>query len=412
MRITDIEMFPIVMPLAKRYDTRDGRQRMGGIDEHLVVKVHTDNGLVGYGDYEDWPEPLPQSVIEPLIGRNPFDFLHNNFNMALGMALYDVMGKHLEVPVYKLMGQKVRNACSVSAWTRPCPPEVFREEIVRAVAQGYTIFKMHSSALYDVIEQTRLAAEVAPEGFKLHWDFNHNRSLAAVMPIIAELENNHPIVGYIEDPLPWTDIDGWRTLRKKTRIPLIMHMPKLTGVQEILHGVADMYMVGGNIGDTLMQGFAYGKANMPTIVQQSGGTLMKALTMHMAAVFPTGTAHSINLDDQYEEDITIGRVPVVEGSSPVTESPGLGYEVDDDAISRFAANKNKPWASERPRVVGILHLPGGQKIYTSRTVNVPKLTGREEGVIRGIRFERWEDDGSPEFQRTLDLVANGESFSA
>lgn len=57
-------------------------------------------------------------------------------------------------------------------------------------------------------------------------------------------------------------------------------------------------MIGGNIGNTLMQGFAYGKANMPTIVQQSGGTLMKALTMHMAAVLPTATAHSINLDDQ------------------------------------------------------------------------------------------------------------------
>ena len=76
-------------------------------------------------------------------------------------------------------------------------------------SQGYTIFKMHSGELWDVIEQTRLAAEVAPPGFKIHWDFNHNRSLAVVLPIINELEKNHPIVGYIEDPLPWTDIDGW-----------------------------------------------------------------------------------------------------------------------------------------------------------------------------------------------------------
>ena len=161
MKITDIEIIPIVMPLAKRYDNHHGRVRMGDIDEHLVVKVHTDNGLVGYGDYEDNPRPIPQSIIEPLIGRNPFDFIHNNFNLALGMALYDVMGKHLEVPAYKLMGQKVRDACSVAAWTRPCPPEVFREEISRAVSEGYTIFKMHSSALYDVIEQTRLAEKVA-----------------------------------------------------------------------------------------------------------------------------------------------------------------------------------------------------------------------------------------------------------
>lgn len=395
MKITDIEVIPIVMPLAKRYDNHHGRVRMGDIDEHLVVKVHTDNGLVGYGDYEDNPRPIPQSIIEPLIGRNPFDFIHNNFNLALGMALYDVMGKHLEVPAYKLMGQKVRDACSVAAWTRPCPPEVFREEISRAVSEGYTIFKMHSSALYDVIEQTRLAEEVAPPGFKIHWDFNHNRSLAAVLPIISELEKNHPIVGYIEDPLPWTDISSWRQLREKTRIPLIMHVPQLGGIQEVIQGAADIYMIGGGIGKTLMQGFAYGQANIPTLIQQSGGTLMKALTLHIGAVLPTATAHTITLDDQYAEDITTERIPVIDGFSPVPDGPGLGVEVDDEAIARMA--KGTPL--QTGRVIGILHMPSGHKIYTSRSPNVESLTGYEEGTIKGINFDQWEEDGSSEFER-------------
>ena len=51
------------------------------------------------------------------------------------------------------------------------------EEIKRAVDQGYMVFKMHSDARFDIIEQTRVAQEVAPPGFKLHWDLNHNRSL-------------------------------------------------------------------------------------------------------------------------------------------------------------------------------------------------------------------------------------------
>lgn len=406
MKITDIECIPIVMPLATRYDNHHGRVRMGDMDEHLVVKVHTDNGLVGYGDYEDNPNPVPQSIIDTLIGRSPFDFLHNDFNMALGMALYDVMGKHLEVPAYKLMGQKVRDAVNVAAWTRPCPPEVFRDEILRAASQGYTVFKMHSSALYDVIEQTRLAEEVAPEGFKIHWDFNHNRSLGVVLPIINELEKNHPIVGFIEDPLPWTDIDGWRKLRERTRIPIIMHIPQLGGLQEIIQGCADIYMIGGGIGDVLTKGFAYGKANIQTLIQQSGGTLMKALTMHLAAVLPTATAHTINLDDQYEEDITTERVPVVEGFSPVPEGPGLGFEVDEDAIARFAARK----PMERPRIIGILQLPGGHKIYNISSANVARLTGHEEGTIRGINFERWEDDRSAEFEQTYERLQRNGSF--
>ena len=62
MKITDIECIPIVMPLAERYSDHHGRVRMGNIDEHLVVKVHTDNGLVGCGDYED--DPRSNSTVD------------------------------------------------------------------------------------------------------------------------------------------------------------------------------------------------------------------------------------------------------------------------------------------------------------------------------------------------------------
>ena len=69
------------------------------------LKVHTDVGITGYGDY-DWNGPPPPfSMVEPLIGRSPFDFMNNTFNLGLGSALYDVMGKYLEVPAYKLLGQ-------------------------------------------------------------------------------------------------------------------------------------------------------------------------------------------------------------------------------------------------------------------------------------------------------------------
>ena len=159
-------------------------------------------------------------------------------------------------------------------------------------------------------------------GFKIHYDFNGNRSLAAALPIVQELERNHPIVGYIEDPLVKNDIDGWRRLREQTRLPIIMHGTPLGSVQEIIHGVADIYMIGGSIGDTVATGFACGKANIQTILQFESGTLGKAMALHLAAVLPTHTAHSINLDDQYEEDYTTERIPVIEGSSPVPEGSG------------------------------------------------------------------------------------------
>ena len=410
MKITDIEIIRIHPPLAKRYENH--KARLGGIDHRAVFKIHTDNGLIGYCD-SDWPGPLPlQSSAEPLIGRNPFDFINNTFTPGLGGALYDVMGKYLEVPAYKLMGQKVRDAVTVGAWTRPCSPRVFREEIRRAVAQGYMVFKVHTSAMYDVLEQTRAAEEVAPEGFKIHYDFNGSRTLAALLPLVSELEKNHPIVGFIEDPLVRTDLDGWRMLREQTQIPIVMHRPVLGGFQEIIFGAADIYMIGDglptcSIGDTLARGTVCGLANIQTIMQLTGGTLMKALALHMAAVLPSMTGHSINLDDQYEEDITTERIPVIEGFSPVPEGPGLGYEVDEDTLKRFAANK----PIEASKHVGILHLPGGHKIYTPHWASVSQLTGREEGTIRGINFELWVDDSSEEFARTYERVQKEGEFT-
>ena len=395
MKITDVEIIPIAPRLAPRYDHR--AVDLYGIDARVVYKVHTDNGLVGYGDVRTRPGgDYPKSSVEHLIGRDPFDYINNDLGPALGGALYDVMGKYLEVPAYKLMGQKRRDAVSVAAWTRPAAPEDFRSEIARAAEQGYKTFKMHTCAYHDVLEQTRLAEEVAPDGFRIHYDFNGNRTLAAVLPLVKELERNHPIVGYVEDPLVKSDADSWRRLREQTQIPIIMHGYPQGGFQEVLQGVADVYMLGGSIGDTLTTGQMFSKANIRTLIQITGGTLTKAVALHMAAVLPSCTGHSIDLDDQYDEDITTERIPVVEGFSPVPEAPGLGFEVDEDALARLAAQTVR----ERPKHVGVLRLAGGHTVYGPSYVS----PDGEEGTVRGHRSELWYDDGTPEFTEIYERV--------
>ena len=403
MKITDVEIIPIAPKLAERYAHR--RVDLYGIDCRVVYKVTTDNGIVGYGEQRLRPwASVDQASVEPLIGRNPFDYINTTLNGGVGGALYDVMGKYLEVPAYKLMGQKVRDAVSMAAWTRPAGPEEFAREIKRAADQGYSIFKMHSCRYHDVIEQTRAACDVAPDGFKIHWDFNGTRTLASVIPLVHQFEREFPIVGFVEDPVERKDIEGWRTLRQQSRIPIVLHVPQLGGLQEVLHGTADIYMIGGSVGDTLARGMAYSKANIQTIMQHGAGTLSKALALHMAAVLPSASGHSIHLDDQYEEDITTERIPVVEGFSPVPEGPGMGYEVDEQALARVSAQK----IVEKPRHVGVLHLAGGHTFY-GRSYIAPE---GEEGVVRGFTSELWEDDGSEEFERVFERVQKEGKFLA
>src|SRR5438093_1715997 len=309
MRITDVDIIPIYPRLVARAAAYNAHFPNWNL--RTVFRVKTDNGLTGYGDYR-CPPPA-QATVAPLIGRSPFDFLGNDFNPGLGAALYDVMGKHLEVPAYKLMGQQVRDWVPVAAWTKPASPETLRAEVKRAAAEGYPVMKMHAAEYYDIFEQNQAVEEVAPPGFLMHYDFNHNRSLATVLPILKELERSR-VVGWIEDPLRPNDVEGWRHLRAQTRLPLIMHPMPLGGLQEAHLGMADAYISNGLIGHTLRRGGAWMAANAAGVLQITGGTLTKALAMHLAAVIPACTLHTINLDDQYEDDITTERIPVVAGS--------------------------------------------------------------------------------------------------
>ncbi|HEU5318480.1 MAG TPA: enolase C-terminal domain-like protein, partial [Chloroflexota bacterium] len=183
------------------------------------------------------------------------------------------------------------------------------------------------------------------------------------------------------------------------------HPAPLGGFQEVAQGMADAYMSGGAIGSTLQRGAALAGLNIPQLLQVTGGTLTKVLALHLAAVCPSATMHSVNLDDQYEDDITVSRIPVVEGSSPVPDGPGLGVEVDEDALARLSGNKPTPV----PKHVAAVRLRDGHSLYfpSLTAINVQRLTGREEGTIRGLRLELLHEDDTPDFGRLYERVQRG-----
>ena len=395
LKITNIELFQINPKLAARY--ADQKPRFAGMDQQTVLKVSTDNGIVGYGDCTSHVA-MSDQAIERLIDRAPFDFVNGSLPNGLMGALYDVMGKHIGQPAYKLMGPKVRDRVPVAAWTRSTSPEDLAREIQRAAAEGYMMFKMHTAAFFDVLDLAAAAEAVAPSGFKMHFDFNHNRPAAQVIRLIYELEKS-PVMGVIEDPLVWSDIAGWRRLREQTMIPLLMHVPQLGGGPEIINGCADMYMVGHGLGPSLARGYACAEAKLSTVVQCTGGTLAKALALHLGAVIPN-VSHSVNLDDLYAEDVTGGRIEIEEGSSPVPESPGLGVDVDEQALERIKRNP----VTVVPRYISRLLLPGGHIYHSIGHPDVSRQTGFMEGNIRGVRLEIWEEDGSAEWRNTYDRL--------
>ena len=405
MKITNIELFPIYPPLARRYrdiPTRNGHEHRG------AAKVSTDVGITGYGDYDGAPAPPPIESFDPLIDSYPFNYIGSDLHPAVVMALYDIMGKYLEVPAYKLIGQKVRDSVSCAAWCWGGPTkEELAADIVRAAEDGYMILKIHTTPTADVFEMTRTIEAAAPPGFKVHLDFTgrRGRTLGAVLPIVARLEREHPIVGWIEDPFDCADIESWRVLRSRTQLPIVHGGGAvLGGGHEALMGMADVYMMYPPIGNLIATSTTMGRLNLQVLFQFCGGTLAKSMAMHIACTMPTATGHSVHLDDQLdaEDDITHKRFAVTEGFSRVSEEPGLGFDVDEDLLYRYAANVPRKIAP----FVGVVRLSGGRTLYSLGKPDLPRIMGREEGTVENFTCEDWFDDGSEEWAKAYGRTGN------
>eukprot|EP01051_Picozoa_sp_SAG22_P025587 SAG22_NODE_7656_length_720_cov_1.067633_1_plen_123_part_10 len=81
-----------------------------------IYIAHTDTGLEGYGEGVAQSGPLPQETIDMYIGTNPFEWVGDTTSLALGTAMYDLMGKAAGVPVWRLLGQQKRKRVKVGAW--------------------------------------------------------------------------------------------------------------------------------------------------------------------------------------------------------------------------------------------------------------------------------------------------------
>jgi len=142
VRIKDVERIVVDVPFTPRCQEWNARE-IGQWRIVEVIRVTTDApDLVGYGEtilHYTWSR-VPEAAIERVKGGNPADFLgDDSLGAGLQMALYDLVGKALGVPVYRLFNlPRVREWCPISWWNIDMPPEAYAAEAKEAIANGYT----------------------------------------------------------------------------------------------------------------------------------------------------------------------------------------------------------------------------------------------------------------------------------
>ena len=395
MKVTDIEVHEIGLEYqdALAYEF----SHYYHISGRTVYVVHTDTGLVGLGE-GDMTEP--QEVLDHYIGSNPFDWIADETSLGLGTAMYDLMGKAAGVPVYKLFGQRYRAWVPVSSWTVSTHPERMAAAVAYYAARGYTWLKFHLSPWENVIAQTDAMQQVAPEGFQVHYDFTMQGTddhMVALLDKLAEF----PIAGCFEDPLPSEDIPGYMALRQRSRLPVVLHHTPLRATYEVLMGAADAYMLGhSKIGDATRRAGLFAAGNLPFMLQNVGGAITLAMTVHMMAAFPSATLHTISCTETWKSDVVQERLEPINGLVRVPEAPGLGLTLDRAELERL---KRLP-RQEPQRWIIKSRFENGTKLYgLVDPQNRMFLVRPDLSRLLPMRYaepittEYWDDDGTPEY---------------
>ena len=415
LKITDVESYTLYLPYHDFNATNLLRYHGDRLQANTVLLVKTDVGLVGAG--QSWGVyDVTNEQRAKYMGTSPFDWLAARSDLPFNMAMYDLMGKYLDIPAWKLIGEKVRDRIPVAAWTASFAPEMMATEVRHAASLGYKWLKYHIDETQNVVDQTRAMQAVAPPDFRIHYDFNVNSNRKAIEPVLDALRE-FSIVGRVEDPISTAKPEDWQYFCDKYDFPIVAHHAP---VNFIVNGAADGYMAGhAPIGHAMRIAGVAEHVNKPIMLQQAGTYINQAFLAHEASVFPTATMDQVNLAELWKDHITNETMPIRDGSIAVPQGPGLGVTVDVEKLKSFALQpqpKYKPFlvklVYERGPTIIARHIPEAaghtddMRMLTRLLGQETNLPGPTPGYMNNIRTEWWDDVDDPAWQKAWKETRN------
>ena len=338
------------------------------------VRVYTDEGLMGIGEcFRRQPELvkfLIDSTLAPAItGKDPLDTELRWQDMVragcatemggavfcavagLDIALWDIKGKALGLPIYRLLGGAVRDRIRMyaSSLRRDLSPVEEAQRAESLVDAGYTGYKLHSAvpgAMDDPADQTVTEVRRAVgDDVEILVDVNGAFSAHHAIEIGKRLEDLG--VFHFEEPRPFYDLDGLAAVADALTIPIASGEMIFTHQEYrdlILRGRVDILQpdIVKVPGFTEFQRIAalasaFGK---PITVHNTQPVLSTVAHLHVCAAYPQipyaqeYNIEPISIRDQWP--VLKTPLQVQAGYLQVPDGPGLGVELDDEVVERLA----------------------------------------------------------------------------
>ncbi|WP_314314976.1 L-rhamnonate dehydratase [uncultured Acinetobacter sp.] len=354
------------------YDKSDS---MGTFRFHgwTVVEIETDTGLVGLGNVALAPRIAKQIIdlyLAPLvIGHDPFDYEYLWQRMyrsthawgrrgigmaaisAIDIALWDLMGKETNKPVFKLLGGRTKEKipCYASKLYRTDLKEMQREAQTY-LDQGFNAMKMRfgygpkdgPEGVRKNLESVAAVREVIGDDVDLMLECYMGWNLEYAKRILPKLEKYAP--RWLEEPVIADDIDGYAKLNQLTSIPISggEHEFNVYGFKQLLEKDAvsviqyDTNRVGGITAAHKINALAeaYSVPVIPHAGQMHNYHLtMSTLASPMSEYFPV---HDVEVGNELFYYIFNGDPAPVNGFIDLDDhTPGLGLTLNDKYLEDF-----------------------------------------------------------------------------
>lgn len=375
IKITEIEVIHLRVPAI------DEACEWG--EDGVLVKVHTNAGIVGVGESDSSPEMIiacikasmshgsSQGLERILIGENPLDIerlytkMYNGTHYAgrrstmihaisaIDMALWDIAGKFYDVPVWQLLGGKFRN--KIRAYGTFIPSAVKVENVARVeelLAQGFTSLKFGGGPLghdpeldYQIIRTVCNTARGINPACEVAIDLASAwRTAGHTIEMAKKLEEFNLL--WIEEPITDDVLAGYRKVSQSTSQKLAGG-ETLTTRYEFANFMEksgadfvqpDITRCGGISEMVKIYDMAH-MAGMKLVPHGFSTGILIAATVHFLASREHGDLieYSQSTSPLYTS-LVKNHIPFVDGYVPVPNEPGLGVILDEEIIEKYRVN--------------------------------------------------------------------------
>ncbi len=368
MVITGFEIWTVVVPTipGRVHSQAFGKTGWDEVPKH-IVRVNTDEGISGLGETRrgcgleevqeggrrlEGRDPLGlslQHIFTDAAPHRPGSGTTRDWESLAGwqagpayeafeMAVYDIVGKAQGLPVHALLGGAYRDRVPADYWIGHQTPEESAANAKIGYDRGFHGVKMKCTSDEPMVDRIRAILEATDVAFKCTVDPNQRFYRPSEAIALAGEFEKLGNVGVLEDPMAKWNLDWYRQLRAATTIPVALHLGNPHDIITAIKAEAVDYMnLGGSMYGFVKNAAIADAAGIP-VWHGSGNDLgiMEVSYLHAASV-PRNCVLPSDFVGSWtrEDDLIEGGLEFEDGCAVVPDRPGLGCELDMDAVEKY-----------------------------------------------------------------------------